>query len=311
MDYIDLKYMHSQMLLHLDTCAKQILTDLYGMGDSTTNYSSLHQHLWKTILATMQAIPITKLDLHTSSLSYLARCLELLSRNISPVHKAEDSVECLSDTADKRVFGCIPQQDPAIKYKPPERSTHVATLYSLHRDATARISDLASKLPTLDIAKDRVVEGHLNNLLKFDVTLSGKHNSYTDDLDIYMVLISKAIPVTSTSATFKLDKTNLNHYKAFWQLATIPDNLCDLAYGINRSQPQRALDVTASVKDKVRSILKKSRDRAFKTGPELLKLVKNPVIDFVDLTTDLTSRKSNKGTKFKKIGGFCSPLPNV
>jgi hypothetical protein len=309
MDYVDLKCMHSSMYSHLDLYATNKFNDLYGMGDSTTNYSSLHQHLWKTILATMQAIPINELDLHTSSLSYMARCLELLSRNVSPVHKAQPPVECQSNTTDSKGF--VQQRDPAWKYKPPERNSHVATLYSLHRDATARISNMALKLPTLDIAQQRIVEGHLNNLLKFDVTLSGSYNSFSDDLDIYMVLISKAIPVTTTSACFKLDKTSLTHYKTFWQLATIPDNLCDLAFGINRSQPPKVLDRTSSVKRGIRSLLNKQSNRAFKTGPELLKLIRSPAIDVVDLTTDLTSRKSNKGCKFKKPKGFCSPLPNT
>jgi len=295
--------------MHLDQYAIKIYNDLYGMGESTKNYSSLHQHLWKTILATMQACPITELDLHTSSLSYLARCLELLSRNTLPIHKANITVDSSSNTT--ALSGSVPQRDLAYKYKPPERNTHVSTLYSLHHDAATRVSDLARKLPTLDIAEHRLVENHLNNLLKFDVTLSGVYNSFTDDLDIYMVLLAKAIPVTTTSTCFKLEKSSLKTYKTFWQLATIPESLCNLAYGVNLGQPPTKRNVTTSIKERIGIALKRGSNRALKTGPELLKLVKNPVIDFVDLTTDLTRRKSKKGTKFKKPRGFCSPLPNI
>jgi hypothetical protein len=303
--------MHADVLPHLDINAVIIYEQKYAEEDSTlNNYSSLHLLLWNMILATFQTCPHTDIVRKATSLSYLARCLELLSRNTKSFdHTAADTiVESQSNPAIKR-DGIITSADPHIKYNPPERTSCVANLYSLHRDATTRISNLARKLPTMDITSSGVINDQLDNIMEFDVTLSGVHNSYTDDLDIYMVLISKAKPVTTTSTCFKLDRSSLKHYKTFWQLASIPDNLCNLVYGIHRSPVQSKKDLTSSVKTKIDSFLKSRKVGAFKTGSELLKTIPVPEFPNVDPTTDHFSRKSNKGTKFKR--GFCSPLPNV
>jgi hypothetical protein len=317
MNFNDLKLLHSNNISCLRSELLKIYTDVYNMENSIYktphSFSSFHKVIWTSIISTFSACPIHEIAANSSNLAHLARSLEILSRNTTSmdVHSASSAIEMPSKSSIDDLGIQSSEKISLTTIVPVYPKPHVATLYSLHRDATTRISDLANKLPTLDVSPTgELVKNQLSNLLQFDVTLASSKNSFTDDLDIYLALISKALPKNTTTTCFKLDKSSLVNYKTFWQLSAVPSTLCDLVYGITHIPNIPKNSKMDLLRSKLTTVMKK-RVLPIKTGLELLKTIPMPKFDDIPIPSGkLTSRKSNKGTKYKKRG-FCSPLPNI
>jgi hypothetical protein len=263
MNFNDLKLLHSNNISCLRSELFKIYTDVYNLENSIYktphSFSSFHKVIWTSIISTISACPINEIAANSSSLSHLARSLEILSRNTTSmdVHAASSTIEKQSNSSIDDVGIQLSEKISLTTVVPVYPKPHVATLYSLHHDAVTRISDLAQKLPTLDNSPiGEIVKNQLSNLLQFDVTLASSKNSFTDDLDIYLALTSKALPKDTTTTCFKLDKSSLVNYKTFWQLSAVPSNLCDLVYGITRVPNTPKISKMDLLRSKLTTVMK-------------------------------------------------------